>query len=456
MTSPPLPEAPERPDQSVLRNSRFLRLWAAQLVSQTAQNGLMFALLVLVTERTGSSLNGSLLVLAFMLPSVLLSIPAGVLVDRWPKRRVLVITNVLRAGMAAPFILFDGSVPALLLLAFIFSGIGQFFGPAEASTIPALVPMSRLISANALFQLTLTSSQFLGIVVLAPVLLKLGDPDLFFVAMIFLYGAAAALVAWLPSVARVPSTDTVDGLAGMLTRVRADVTEVLGTVRRDRISLLALIQLTTGSTLAMLFGLLVPRYVRDVLDISAENAVFVFAPLALGVVVGLTLVRWFTNRLPKQRVVSLGLFGIAAGLLALASVELIGGGLEQTRAREFVDTLGRYQPRFATFTLTMLVLLTMAYSVPIGFFFSLVSASAQTIIHERAPEEMRGRYFGTQFLLANAASLVVLLVIGVAADALGVTRVLVLFAPVVVAVGAYGWLATDSSPPPHQPIPPER
>ncbi len=45
--------------RSVLQNSGFLRLWAAQVVSQTAQNGLMFALLVLVTERTGSSVNGS-------------------------------------------------------------------------------------------------------------------------------------------------------------------------------------------------------------------------------------------------------------------------------------------------------------------------------------------------------------------------------------------------------------
>ena len=103
------------PAGSVLRNTAFLRLWSAQLVSQTAQNGLMLTLLVLVTERTGSSINGSLLVLAFSLPSVLWSIPAGVLVDRWHKRTVMVLANLVRAVMAAAFIVIDHWVPALLL-----------------------------------------------------------------------------------------------------------------------------------------------------------------------------------------------------------------------------------------------------------------------------------------------------------------------------------------------------
>ncbi len=52
-----VPTHPVHPG-SVLRNRGFLRLWAAQLVSQTAQNGLMFTLLVLITERTGSSIYG--------------------------------------------------------------------------------------------------------------------------------------------------------------------------------------------------------------------------------------------------------------------------------------------------------------------------------------------------------------------------------------------------------------
>jgi MFS family permease len=424
--------------RSVLRNAPFLRLWAAQLVSQTAQNGLMFALLVLVTDRTGSSVSGSLLVLAFMLPSVVLSIPAGVLVDRWHKRTVLIVTNVLRAGMALLFILSEGSVPALLLLTLGFAGIGQFFTPAEASSIPALVPRRQLISANALFQLTLTGSQFVGLVVLAPALLKLGGPRLFFAAMIALYGVAVLLVATLPRGFE-PELSHAPLRVGDIARVvLRDVADALRRIRADRVSLLALVQLTMSSSLAMLFGLLVPRFVRDVLDVSADNSVFVFAPVAVGAVLGLRLLRWFTNRLPKQLVVTIGLFGIAAALVALASVEVLGEALERTRAREVIAALDREQPRFGTLTLSLLVLLTMACSLPVGFFYALVNAPAQTIIHERAPAAMRGRYFGTQLLLANCSSLVLLLAVGALADALGVTAVMLLFAPVVLAVALYG------------------
>ena len=432
---------------SILRNQAFLRLWGAQLLSQTAQNGLMFALLVLVTERTGSSIYGSLLVLTFMLPSVLLSIPAGVLVDRWHKRTVLIVTNACRAAIALVFIAVSPWVSALLAVTFLFSSIGQFFTPAEAATIPALVSRGRLISANALFQLTLTSSQFLGLVVLAPALLKLGGPSLFFSVTVVLYLAATLMVATLPhgiEPARSREPLRLSGLAGTVAR---DIREALTTLHADAISLLALAQLTTSSSLAMLFGLLAPRFVRDVLDISADNAVFVFAPMALGAVLGLRVLRFLTVRLRHQAIVTIGLFGITLALLGLASVELIARELEQFGAREFVEALGHHRPRFATFDLSVLVLVTMAAAVPMGFFYALVNAPAQTIIHERAPATMRGRFLGAQLLLANLSSLVLLLVIGAATDLVGVSLVLLSYAPVVAAVAVAGLLVVRRAPP---------
>jgi len=422
----------------VLRNRGFLRLWAAQLVSQTAQNGLMFTLLVLITERTGSSIYGSFLVLAFMLPSVVFSIPAGVMVDRWHKRTVLIVTNALRAALAVLYLLLDRWVPTLFLITLCFSTVGQFFTPAESASIPALVGRQQLISANALFQLTLTGSQFLGMVILAPALLKTGGPHLFFGAMVAGYLTAAALVAWLPRGFEPELVRRPMSVRGMVRMVTDDVGEVLRTIRHDPLSKLALAQLTVSSSLAMLFGLLVPRFVRDVLDIAADNAVFVFAPVALGAVLGLRLLPWITRRLPKQLVVTLGLFGVVLALVALASVELIARALEQAGAGQFIDAIGRERPRFGTATLSVLVLVTMACGVPMGFFYALVNAPAQTVIHERAPAAMRGRYLGTQLLLANSASLLLLLAAGAAADMLGVSVVLLLYAPVVLAVAVYG------------------
>ncbi|MFN8558877.1 MAG: MFS transporter [Dehalococcoidia bacterium] len=439
MMPPGLADLPEAaPSRSVLRNSGFVRLWSAQFLSQTAQNGLLFVLLVLVTERTNSSVSGSLLVLAFMLPSIFLSIPAGVLVDRWRKRTVLVATNALRAAMAVLFIVLDRWVPALLLLTLVFSSVGQFFTPAESATIPVLVPRKQLISANALFQLTLTGSQFVGLVLLAPALLRMGGPALFFGASLGLFAASALLVAALPLGIEPERSKTPLQLKNTVRDVIIDVRDTLHAMRGDPVSVLALVQLTMSGSLAMLFGLLVPRFVRDVLDLSADSAVFVFAPLALGAVAGLRLLRYLTERMPNQRVVTYGMFGIAASLVGLGAVRPLGAVLSYLGAGHIVDAFGSTRAHFAPFTLTTLVVVTMVASIPMGFFYALVNAPAQTIVHERAPEDMRGRYFGTQMLLANCAALLLLLVVGAAADAIGVTRVLLLFAPVVLAVALYG------------------
>jgi len=433
--APGLPGPPE-PSGSVLANSGFLRIWMAQLVSQTAQNGLMFTLLVLITARTESGVIGSVLVLSFMLPAVVFSLFAGVLVDRWHKRTVLVATNIVRVGICVAYVLLDQYVPALIALTLVFSSVSQFFAPAEASTIPMLVSRRQLISANGLFQLTLTGSQFLGMVVLSPLLLKLGGGDLFFSGAAVLYVGATLLVASLPKGMEPPLVVERFSGTGIARSVVRDVRMVLRTIRGDPLSTLALVQLTMSSSLSMLFGLLVPRFVLDVLDVSPDNAVFVFAPVGVGAVLGLRSLPWFTRNFRKSEVVTIGLFGTAAALLALGSLEFIARALEESAAGGLINEIDK--PRLGTLELSVLVVMTMITAVPVGFTYALVNAPAQTIIHERAPAEMRGRFFGTQLMLANLASLVLLLAVGVLIDVTSVIAVIFMYAPVVLAVAIYG------------------
>lgn len=434
-SAPPAYADPENAGP-VLRNGGFLRLWMAQLVSQTAQNGLMFTLLILITSRTGSSKLGSLLVLAFMLPAVLFGMVAGVMVDRWHKRTVLILTNAIRVGLCVAYVFLGKNVPLLIIITLLFSSVSQFFAPAESSTIPALVSRKQLISANGLFQLTLTGSQFMGMVLLSPVLLTLGGANLFFIVAAALYIGATALVSTLPMGIEPPLVvEKLNGL-GLVSAVSRDVRYGLGVIRRDPLSKLALIQLTMGSSLSMLFGLMVPKFVQKVLDIEPKNAVFVFAPVGIGAVLGLRSLPWFTRHFRKSLIVTIGLFGIAGALVALGSVEFIARAVEHSHARQLVN--GIRAPRFGTLTLSLLVVLTMLAAIPVGFTYALVNAPAQTIIHERAPADMRGRFFGTQLMLANCASLVLLLVVGVLADAVGVIPVILGYAPVVLLVAVYG------------------
>ena len=169
----------------VLRNQAFLRLWVVQALSQTAQNMINFALLILVRQivetqqLTQANTAISLLVLAFSSPAVLFSAVAGVVVERNDKRTVMVISNGLRAVGVLGFLALDPSWPPLLTLAalyiitFFLGTVGQFFGPAQAAAIPAIVNPRELLSANALFNLTFTGSQILGFAALGPIAIKL-------------------------------------------------------------------------------------------------------------------------------------------------------------------------------------------------------------------------------------------------------------------------------------------
>jgi MFS family permease len=186
----------------------------------------------------------------------------------------------------------------------------------------------------------------------------------------------------------------------------------------DRYSTLALAQLIMSSTLILLFAILIPRYMSDVIDAPPDNAAYVFAPAGIAALVGLRFIPWFA-RYGKNRVVVVGLVGIAVSVLLLAAVEPIADITRLTPASDYIVRFLR---------VSLLVALAMCFAAPMGFFYSLLNAPAQTVLHERAPPEMRGRIFATQVISANFISLLPLLIIGVVTDLIGVPLVLAILA----------------------------
>src|SRR4030042_1894715 len=141
---------------------------------------------------------------------------------------------------------------------------------------------------------------------------------------------------------------------------------------------------------------------EDTLGISPDNAAFIFAPTGVGALVGLRFLPWFTRR-SKNRVVIIGLLAIAVCLVLLALVKPLAEVTEQAPGAQNLTRFLR---------ISLLQALTMAIAGPLGFAYALLNAPAQTVLHERAPAEMRGRIFITQVVSANFASLLPLLIIG--------------------------------------------
>src|SRR5205085_1210621 len=117
-----------------LRNRAFLALWAAQILSQVAANATTFALIVLVGELTKSNTSSSILILLAILPAVVFGVFAGVVVDRTDRKRVLVVTNALRAGAVVPLLVLGESVSVAPMTAAGRLGVGVA-GAAVAQTL---------------------------------------------------------------------------------------------------------------------------------------------------------------------------------------------------------------------------------------------------------------------------------------------------------------------------------
>ena len=89
--------------RTVLGNRFFLRLWLAQVISQTIMNAANYGVIILVTKQVESFTATGGAIVAFSLPALIFAAPAGVMVDYLDRRLVLWLSNVLRAGAAILF-----------------------------------------------------------------------------------------------------------------------------------------------------------------------------------------------------------------------------------------------------------------------------------------------------------------------------------------------------------------
>src|SRR3990172_3822162 len=150
----------------VLANPRFLALFGSQILTQVGGNMVLFGLTVTVFSLTDSSTSVSILLLTFLVPAVVFGAIAGVFVDMFDRRWILISTNVARAALYLSLILFTDQLAVIYLVTAIVATLTTFFAPAEAAMIPLVVKRQQLMTANGLFVLALQASFVLGFAVL--------------------------------------------------------------------------------------------------------------------------------------------------------------------------------------------------------------------------------------------------------------------------------------------------
>jgi MFS family permease len=416
----------------VLANRPFRLLWVAQLLALVAQHAITFVQLVLVEKLTGSTVHLGLVILAFSLPGVLLSPIAGVVVDRLPRKWIMVGSNLVRVFFALGYILIlqmpagAWQLLAIYFITLLTSTVAQFFAPAQGATIPTLVGEQHLLAANSLFTLTLIMSQVLGLVVLGPLAISLLQIEGGFALIAAMYLGATLLLTRLPRDIPLGHGDT--SAASIWQALWTDLREALRFLSGHRRLQANLVQLLTISTIIILLAMLAPGYAARVLGMEPENAIIVFAPAGLGMLLATAATGRWGHVLRR---IGFHHLGLALGGLAFA-----GLGWVSLDYHHLMQPLLAVYPS-AAFSLTTV---TMILGLIIGVSLAIVNILAQTSVQQETPSEMRGRVLSLQFMTINLLGIPPLLGFGGLADAIGIPRVMVIIGLVTVAMGGVSLL----------------
>jgi MFS family permease len=412
----------------VFQNRNFLTLWSGQVFSQLADKVylvLMIAIIASQYESPGKSISGwvSAVMIAFTIPAVLFGSLAGVYVDRWRKKPVLVLTNVFRGilVLVLPALLWITQditavmgVPVsfifLLLVTFLVSTLTQFFAPAEQAALPLIVQKRNLLSANSLYTTTMMASVIIGFAVGEP-LLAIADTllapldggtglgkELLVGGSYGLAGVILLLMRTQESLSEAtdkhPWADIKEGLAylGQQAQVRS-----------------ALIQLVLLFSVFAALAVLSVRLAEVMPALKSSQFGFLLAAGGLGMGIGAGIVGQYGQRFKRRRLSLYGSFGMAAMLIGLSLV--------------------------TTQLWPCLLLIT-----GLGFFAAMVGIPMQTTIQEKTPEDMRGKVFGLQNNVINIALSLPLVLAGLAETFLGLPIVFFGLATMV----ALGGLLTSS------------
>ena len=148
----------------LLRRRDFGLLWAGGLISETGDWFLLVGLPIWVLQLTGSSLVTATVFLVGLLPGLVVGPLAGVLVDRWDRRRTLVAVSLAQAAFLLPLLAVDGRGDLWIVYAVmaVEASLGQLNDPARNALVPSLVEEGDLVGANALIGLNSNLARLAG------------------------------------------------------------------------------------------------------------------------------------------------------------------------------------------------------------------------------------------------------------------------------------------------------
>jgi MFS family permease len=409
--------------QSVLRNPNFLSLWSGQVFSQIADKIFLVLVIAIVStqfQHEGETISGwvSAVMVSFTIPAILFGSIAGVYVDRWNKKTVLVSSNILRGALvlSIPLILWvtkNSVLPwgaptgfwGLLCITFLVSTFTQFFTPAEQAAITLVVEKPKLLAANSLYTTTIMAALILGFAIGEP-LLALSDHLWYNFGQEILVGGSYLLAGFILIILK--TGETKEDLHRDSFNVWNDIKEGLQYLKHKKTSLSALIQLICTFSIIAALTVLAVRLAEVMPEIKSEQFGFLLAVASLGMAIGAGVVAKLGDRCSRQTLSLVGSIGMCI----------------------FLGMLAVFSDRFG------LGLVAIAGT---GIFAGLCVIPMQTVIQEETPEDVRGKVFGLQNNAVNIALSLPLSVAGIAESYFGLQQVIFALSAIALFTGLLTW-----------------
>ena len=391
--------------RALVRNRDLLLLLSAGLVSQTGDWMLATGIAYQVYALTGSTLASAGVLLATQGPQAVLGSVAGVLVDRWDRRRVMVLTNLALAVVLLPLAAVGeaGRVWLVYLVVALSSCLAPFFVAAEATMVPALVAPDLLVTANAANAQVRNLARLLGaalggVVVAAGGLAWLAPAD----------AATFLLAAGLVALVRLRAPRTAAGRTGLL----RGWAEGLTAIRRSRVLVVVVVFFTLSGIGEAAMGTLFAPFVHDVLGGSARIFGTIVAVQAVGGIVGGLVVTALGHRVQPRTLFAWG--------------AIVFGALDLVLFLYPLAAATRPAPAWPA----------MVVIAAVGLPGAAAFAGALTVFQLATTDEVRGRVFGAVTSVENAAMLGSTIVVGALATRAGIVPVIAVQGGVQVLGGA--------------------
>ncbi len=384
--------------RELFRIRDYRLLWGGQAVSNFGDALTNLALLLTAQRLTGSTAAVATTAIAVALPTLLFGMVAGAYVDRWNRKRVMIVSDLFRTSFVLLFLLV--TTPDLMWLlyvvAFIQAALATFFTPAKSALVPRIVPRTQLLVANSVSQMTQIVFGLIGTAVAGLIAAAFET-----LSLAYLIDAGTFLISLLAI--GLIRTDGTPERSTAPSRIWNDVRLGIATTARSRVLLGVMI----GAAILM-FGLgavnvlLIP-FIVDVLAVPETWFAAIEAAQVVPMVLAAALVAVLARRLRPTTIISWTLAGLGVLVAAISLVQ-------------------------APWHLMVILF-------GVGWLITPLQASVSTLVQTEVEDAVRGRAGAALNTVTTGAQVASMVLAGAAAAVMSVRGVFVLSGAIAVLAG---------------------